>query len=147
MAPSRLRQLGKLLDKTADVVPATLCSWTQEYAGGVFSSYTLRTNVDEAGSELLAPTYLVTYLCKRPPIITIVSPSGIPHVRSPLCSSENVSPPGKMIRSLSLCFNTWHNLCSEPCFTGPAANKHNRVGKRGRGPGCVPSSRHTVIVF
>ena len=43
--------------------------------------------------------------------------------------------------------STWHNLSSEPCLTGPATKQHSGVWKRGRGPGIVPSSCLTVIVF
>ena len=43
---------------------------------------------------------------------------------------------------------TWHNLCSELRCIGRAiaAQQHDGVGKRGRRPGGVFSSRHTVIV-
>ena len=45
-------------------------------------------------------------------------------------------------------FDTWHSLCSEPCCTATtAAEQDNGVGKRGRRPGRVSSSRHTVIFF
>ena len=37
------------------------------------------------------PIYLVTYLW--PPVNTMVSPSGIPHVACPLCFSLNIPPP------------------------------------------------------
>ena len=42
---------------------------------------------------------------------------------------------------------TWHNLCSELRCTDPAAQQHDGVGKRGRRPGDVTPSRHTVIMF
>ena len=41
---------------------------------------------------------------------------------------------------------TWHNLCSELRCIEIAAQQHDGVGKRGRRPGGVFSSRHTVIV-
>ena len=45
-------------------------------------------------------------------------------------------------------FDTWHSLCSKPCCTvAIATEQDDGVGKGGRRPGRVTSSRHTVIVF
>ena len=44
-------------------------------------------------------------------------------------------------------FDTWHSLCSELCCTAATTEQYNGVGKRGRLPGRVISSPHTVIFF
>ena len=50
-------------------------------------------NSDVNSNNWFQATHLVTKLCPQPPVSTIVSPSGIPHVDSPLWASENVLPP------------------------------------------------------
>ena len=39
--------------------------------------------------------HLVTKELNQPPVMTIVSPSGIPQAPSPVCASSNFSPPWK----------------------------------------------------
>ena len=72
-----------------------------------------------------------------PPVITIVSSSGIPHALFPLWRNSKVPPPvTKRVKSWPP-LKTWHNLGSEFCFRMKTAQQHDRVGLGWWCPGYV----------
>ena len=81
MTLPNLWQLGELLHKAVDVVPA--------FAFDNHSEIKIRKCNDQDGNDL------VTKLCSKPPVMIMLSPtiSGIPHAPLPECSNSNTPSP------------------------------------------------------
>ena len=88
-------QSGKFLDKAVDIVPVTKLKLMvfQEVKVFVWRKGVLMPTIlhDDGGEE--EGSCLVTWLWRTPPVITIVSSSGIPQAPNPLCRNAKVPPP------------------------------------------------------